>query len=122
MKTTTDLSEARKLIEDLQKQKVFGITPLTTLFWARERLANSKRIMGTKTGTELRGWQEDAAYWEDIVSQMEALPAALRALLELVDLLDGHAGDELGQCQCAMCAHGGQILAAFVGAMGVTQS
>lgn len=87
-----DLSEIRAVIAEEQKQKVFGITPLTTLLWAKERLANSKRIMGMKTGTERRGWQEDTAYWEDIVSQLEGYPAALRALQALAEIEEDEQG------------------------------
>jgi hypothetical protein len=44
---------------------------MTTLEWARERLANSERIAATKDGDDRAGWLDDAGYWQQIVVALE---------------------------------------------------
>jgi hypothetical protein len=48
-----------------------GAARLSTLDWARERLANTGRIAAEKTGDDRASWLEDEAYWLDIVAQLE---------------------------------------------------
>jgi hypothetical protein len=35
--------------------------------WLKERRANCLRIAATKTGSERKGWEEDAAYFKEAV-------------------------------------------------------
>lgn len=54
-----------------------ALEPLSTLEWARERLANSERIADQKTGADRASWLEDVRYWRDIVRRLQAFPATL---------------------------------------------
>ena len=48
---------------------------LSTLQWARERLAHCERIAAEMTDdVERAGWLEDVEYWRDIVAILDARP------------------------------------------------
>lgn len=67
------------------------IGELTTLEWARERLANSRRIAREKTGADRDGWLEDVAYWRDIVEQLQALAQTTDAWAAAADFRDAYS-------------------------------
>jgi hypothetical protein len=60
-----------EMVNSYMAEMIASGEALSVVDWARERLANTRRIATEKTGDDIAGWLVDQAYWRAIVEALE---------------------------------------------------